>query len=56
MKIDTTKKYELYLRKQLGQFVKNQEHLSVCIEEMLITFQHGVKFGQGRLDLEIEEE
>lgn len=56
MRIDTTNKYKLYLAKQLGQYIVDKRKLHVATEEMYQAFLHGVSFGQGRLDLEIEEE
>lgn len=56
MKIDTTKKYELYLMKQLGQYITDERKLHIATEEMYQAFLHGVAFGQGKLDLEIEDD
>ena len=56
MKIDTTNKYKLYLAKQLGQYIVDERKLDIATKEMCQAFLHGVSFGQGKLDLEIEEE
>ena len=56
MKIDTTNKYKLYLAKQLGKYIVDERKLDIATKEMYQAFLHGVSFGQGKLDLEIEEE
>lgn len=45
--------YKLYLKKQLAKYIKNETHLEVAVTEMYKAFLDGVKFGRGKLEVEV---
>jgi hypothetical protein len=55
IKIVSPDEYKLYLKKELSREVKDDKKLQILIDNMYITFQDGIKFGQGKLEVEVDE-
>jgi hypothetical protein len=53
VKIVSHDEYILYLKKELSKYVKNDKQLKVLIDNMYTTFQDGIKFNQGRLEVSV---
>jgi len=52
-KINSIDEYKLYLKKQLSAYIKDEKKLNICVDEMYLAFLDGVKFGHGRLKVEL---
>jgi len=54
MEIRRLEEYELYLKKQLSEVVKDEEKLKIIVSEYMQVFEDGIKFGRGNLKVIIE--
>lgn len=54
--VDTLDKYQLYLKSQLDILIQNEKAKKPLEELMYKAFLDGVKFGQGKLYLEVEDD
>ena len=52
-KINSINEYKLYLKNQLGKFIKDEKKLKIVVDEMYSAFCDGVRFGQGNLEVEL---
>ena len=52
-RIWTIDEYKLYLEKHLKDYVKNERKRKILIEELMLVFIDGIRFNQGKLEVEI---
>lgn len=55
IEIKSVDEYELYLNSQLKKITKDEKKIKALTNAMFVAFADGVRFGQGKLKVEVKQ-